>query len=120
MSLGQKIAKIAQTQINKFGSMVTLQHATGAPVFNAVAGKAMPPMTSQTLKATFRRVRADQVNGTTVQANDTLLTVAALDASFVPVPNDTVLIGGVTWNVGPVTTNKAQDVAVSHEIIIRK
>lgn len=120
MSLGQKMAKIAQTEINRFGSSVTLQHASGAPLFNAATGVGSPPITSQTLKGTFRRVRADQVNGTTVQANDTLLTVAALDASFVPVPNDTVLIGGITWNVGPVATNKAQDVAVSHEIIIRK
>ncbi|WP_145929208.1 hypothetical protein [Chromobacterium vaccinii] len=114
------MAKIAADQIEKYGAPITLSHATGSGQFDPVSRRTSPVVAKYTGKGVSQKIGAGEVNGTSIQAGDRRLIVAAIVVPFVPSPNDSVVVDGAIWNVSHVATESAQGVAVTHELLIRK
>ncbi|WP_157889348.1 hypothetical protein [Chromobacterium subtsugae] len=114
------MAKIAFDQIERYGASITISHAVGSGQFDPVSRRATPAVVKHSGKGVSQKVGAGEVNGTSIQAGDRRLIVAAMAVPFVPAPNDSVVADGAIWNVSHVATESAQGVAITHELLIRK
>lgn len=111
------IATRVQALIGVAGETIPYKRVTHGSYSTATL-QSTPSLQSYTMKAGVRQYRAREIAGL-VQQGDREVRVAAADLSFVPRPNDQVVIGGETYQVVSVTTRNPFVGAAIHIVLVR-
>jgi len=96
-TLDDRLRQTASNLYAKYGKTVTLAHITKTYVPST--GDMTSVIATLSLKARIEEYAIQLVDGTNVLAGDLRVTFSALDATFYPVPDDTLTIDSVAWRV---------------------
>lgn len=117
MALADSLKKVSSKVITKFGGDVTVRIVT-AGSYNTTTGAITESESDTTIKGILEDVNLREVNEL-VQAGDKRLTVAADDLTTAPETKDRVVISSVVHQIIRVETTEQDNIAITHELILR-
>jgi hypothetical protein len=117
MTLSGPLRKVASKLMLKFGGEATIRRIT-VGAYNATTGTAAETTSDTVLSGVLEDVSVREVNDL-IQSGDKRLTIAAADVAATPSTADRVLIGGITHQVIRVITIEQDNIAITHELILR-
>jgi hypothetical protein len=111
------MAARVQALIGVAGETITYKQVTHGS-YNTATLRSASSVQSYTIKAGVREYRAREIAGL-VQQGDRKVRIAAADLSFIPRPNDQVVISGKTYQVVSVNTRSPFNEAAIHIVQVR-
>ena len=120
MSLYSNLATTALAQINDKGRTVLLRPQSGG-VYDPANDTFTPDAAADiSVKALVTDVEDSEINGTTIQAGDKRVTIAASALVAEPEMNDMIIDGSDQLRVVAVNTLKPGDTALLYKLTVRR
>ena len=117
MSLANALKKAASASLKKLGGNVTIRQVT-AGAYNTTTGAISESTSDTTIKGALSGVSRNQVNDL-IESQDKLLTISAVDLTFVPTTKDRVVISNVEFKIIQGGINEQNNTPVSFDLILR-
>lgn len=117
MALSTALRKAASKLMAKFGGVATIRRITiGA--YDPATGTAAETTSDSVVRGVMEDVTKREVNDL-IQSGDKRLMVAAADLANAPTTADRVIIGGRSLQVIQVRTIEQDNIAITHELMLR-
>jgi hypothetical protein len=118
MSLDTTIRKAAQTTLRIFGTSVTLRRGTVGAYDPATGAPAAPATTDTPWKVRLDNYLDRELNDV-IRAGDRKATGAAADLTEAPDVDDTLIVGGVEYDIVNVQQEQVKDLPALYILQIR-
>jgi hypothetical protein len=118
VGLDAPLRKVASTVLAKFGTSAVLRRVTGTG-YNTTTGTMSPTTTDTAVKGRLDDY-LDRELSDTIKAGDRKLTIAAADVPARPTVSDTVLYGGLVYQIVRVESVIAKDASALYVLQVRR